>query len=418
MRPSSVFFTVTFFFILSSVSVALSYLWQTQYDKQKYTRELNLKYSFIANISLYHLDKNTKKNDFLKQILGYNVDEITNKDMKKTILKNAKVLQEQDIETGSSAILTYKKNHYLKIQHNNDTLLLIDNGYQPHRYDIIKLIFTLIFGIILTAYILTIKKLKPLRSLKRQIDKFANGKFEEVTCKATGSDEISEVAKAFYDAVNQLHTLNQSRQLFLRNIMHELKTPITKGRITAEMIPKDKNQQRLIDTFKKLEKLINEFATIEQIATPNNLHIKTYRLVDLLDEAIDLAMSKKENIDLSLTRELSLSVDFRLFSIALKNMIDNGIKYSTDEKVKIIANEDSINFISRGEELEKDLSFYIEPFVQGDYKKTGKKQSFGLGLYIVNNILQNHKLTLNYKYQDGFNIFSFENLKVVLEENI
>lgn len=64
--------------------------------------------------------------------------------------------------------------------------------------------------------------------------------------------KISEVADAFYMAVMQIKKLNSSRQLFLRNIMHELKTPITKGRITAEMIQKDKYQERLINVFEKV----------------------------------------------------------------------------------------------------------------------------------------------------------------------
>ncbi len=414
MRITSVFFTITFFFILSSTSLVLAYLWQTEYDKQKYAKELNLKYSFIANASLYHLDKNTSKEDFIKQIQSYNMDEILNDTKKSYILENAKILQDQKIETGESAILLHKKNHYLKIQYNDKLLLLKDSGYQPYRYDVIKLIFTLIFLVILITYILTIKKLKPLRSLKRQIDKFAKGELENITSKATGSDEISEVSNAFCNAVNQIHKLNSSRQLFLRNIMHELKTPITKGRITAEMITKDKHQQRLIKTFNRLEKLINEFATIEQITSQTHLNIKTYRLVDLFDEAVDLAMANKDRLSISITKEMSLNVDFKVFSIALKNMIDNGLKYSSDNHVKIIASEKSINFISRGKELERELSFYLEPFVQGSYEKSINKKSFGLGLYIVQNILKNHKLDLDYKYQDGFNIFSFENIKTVL----
>ncbi|PID47903.1 MAG: two-component sensor histidine kinase [Proteobacteria bacterium] len=408
MRISSVFFSITFFFLLSSASIVLAYLWQTQYDKQKYTKELNLKYSFIANASLYHLDKNTSKEDFIKQIQAYSIDEILNENLKSDILKNAKVLQAQKNKTGESAILVYQKNHYLKIKHNENLLLLKDSGYQPYRYDVIKMIFALVFLVVLLAYIVTIRKLKPLRSLKRQIDKFAKGEFENISCKAKGDDEIAEVSKAFCHAVSQIQKLNSSRQLFLRNIMHELKTPITKGRITAEMMEKGKHQQRLIDAFNRLEKLINEFATIEQITSQIHLNIKTYRLVDLFDEAIDLVMANKENISFSMTENMSLSVDFKLFSVALKNLIDNGLKYSLDNQIKIIANKHEINFISRGKALEHELSFYLEPFIQGNHENN--KKSFGLGLYIVQNILKNHKLSLKYEYQGGFNIFSITHL--------
>lgn len=413
MIRSSVINTITLFFVLSCASIFLAFLWLMQYDKQNYTNELNLKYSFVANASLYHLDKNTSKDDFLAQIKSYNMDEILNPDMKKYVINNAKILQEKKTSTGSSAILIHKKNHFLKIEHKDTSILLRDDGYQPYRYDVIRLIFAIIFFTVLVVYILTIRKLKPLRSLKRQINKFAKGELDTITCKAKGKDEIAELSIAFYNAVMQIKKLNKSRQLFLRNIMHELKTPITKGRITAELIPKDKNQQRLINAFNKLEKLINEFATVEQIASGISLHVNRYRLVDLLDEAIDLTMANKDDIALSVLSDISINVDFKFFSIALKNMIDNGIKYSTDSKVKIVASENSINFISRGEMLKNELSFYLEPFIQGDYDKLANNKSFGLGLYIVDNILKNHKLKLEYKYQDGFNIFTFNSIDIL-----
>ncbi len=414
MIRSSVFYAITFFFFISSVSVFFAYLWLTQYDKQNYTNELNAKYSFIANATLFHLDNNTSEKSLNKQLSGYQMKYIKDTYMKDYILNGSKIIQELQTKTGSISIIRHKKNQYLFIKYKNNSILLRNEGFEPYRYHIIRLIFAGVFFITFITYMLTIRKLKPLRNLKRQIDKFAKGELENITCKINSKDEIAEVANAFNNAVEQIKKLNSSRQLFLRNIMHELKTPITKGLIVAEMITKDKNQQRLIDTFNRLEKLINEFATIEQITSQNTLKLKTYRLVDILDEAIDLTMANKEHINLQSVKEINLHVDFKIFSIALKNMIDNGLKHSSNKHVKIIANENSIDFISLGEPLKHGLEFYLEPFVQGDYKQN--KKSFGLGLYIVQNILKNHKLELSYKYQDGFNIFSFEKIKEILRD--
>jgi two-component system OmpR family sensor kinase len=201
---------------------------------------------------------------------------------------------------------------------------------------VIRIIFASVFLILLATYIFTIRKLKPLRKLKQEIDKFARGDLEEVTCNSTGSDEISEVALAFYNAVGQIKALNQSRQLFLRNIMHELKTPITKGRITAEMVTQEKYKTRLITVFEKLETLINEFASIERITSGIGLSdVKGYRLVDLIDEAVDLAMVESQSVQRNISEEIILHVDFKLFSIALKNMIDNGIKYSKENASRL-----------------------------------------------------------------------------------
>lgn len=412
MIRSSVFYTISFFFFLSTVSIFLAYLWLMEYDKQNYTKELNTKYSIVSKATLFHLNNFITQNELEEQMKDYQMIQIENSNMKEYIIKNAQTLEEIKAKIGTSSILKYKKYHYLKIVHNNNTLLLKDEDFQPYRYDVIKLIFAGIFIILLASYIFTIRKLKPLRQLKVEIDKFAKGDLEEVTCKAQGNDEISEVAQAFGNAVLQIRSLNSSRQLFLRNVMHELKTPITKGLITTEMIPPSKHQERLVGVFEKLETLINEFASIEQVTSGFGIaNVKPYRFVDLLDEAIDISMIERECIEVNIAQEMHLMVDFKLFSIALKNMIDNGVKYSTDNCIKIIANLQSINFISRGNPLSQELSHYLEPFTQD----SNHAKSFGLGLYIVDNIIRGHKLTLEYNHKNGFNTFSFKGLKILQE---
>lgn len=385
-----------------------------QYDKQKYADELNAKYSFVANATFYNMEKNTTSQELHKQISSYQMEEISNTTMKDYILNQSKILQEIKTKSGTASILSRKKNHYLKVENNDRIILLKDDSYQPYRYDFIRLIFAGIFTITFGVYILTIRKLRPLRKLKRQIDKFAKGELNDISYTPKGNDEIGEVTKAFSNAVSQIKNLNKSRQLFLRNVMHELKTPITKGLITAEMIPKDKNQQRLVNTFIRLEELINEFAFVEQISSGINFtNPKPYRLVDLLDEAIDLAMIDKKSVGIEV-EDISLNVDFKYFSIALKNMIDNGIKYSSDSHIDISASEDKMLFISKGKKLEHEISYYIEPFVQGEYNV--KAKSFGLGLYIVDNILKNHNLEFEYKYENGFNTFIFLGIKNIIKK--
>ena len=193
--------------------------------------------------------------------------------------------------------------------------------------------------------------------------------------------------------------------------MHELKTPITKGLIAAQMIEKSKNQERLISVFHKLENLINELAAIEQITSKIGLTNKTPCLMrDLIDEAIDIAMVEKEHVGISELDEVRVMVDFKLFSVAIKNMIDNGIKYSTDKHVNIMVSKDHMKFITQGEKLKNDLDFYIQPFIKGE----DAQKSFGLGLYIVSNILEAHGLKFGYEYKNGMNVFIFENLQDII----
>ncbi|MBN2964189.1 HAMP domain-containing histidine kinase [Sulfurospirillum sp. T05] len=415
MIRSSVFYSITFIFFLSTASIFLAFLWLMEYDKQNYTNELNTKYSIVARATLFHLNNFITNEELDEQVNDYKMTEISDSEKKEDIIANAQVIEEIQAKIGNSSILVHNKNHYLKITHNSTVLLLKDEDYQPYRYDVIRIIFASVFLILLATYIFTIRKLKPLRKLKQEIDKFARGDLEEVTCNSTGSDEISEVALAFYNAVGQIKALNQSRQLFLRNIMHELKTPITKGRITAEMVSQEKYKTRLITVFEKLETLINEFASIERITSGIGLSdVGEYRLVDLIDEAVDLAMVEAQSVQRNISEEITLHVDFKLFSIALKNMIDNGIKYSKEKRVKVVADSNSIRFINLGDPLEQPFEHYLEPFTQG----ANSTKSLGLGLYIVENITKAHGLSLAYRHQNGYNVFYFEKLGVLIENSV
>ena len=408
MKRSSVFYTITFIFALALTSIFLAFLWLMDYDKQNYARELNAKYSTIARNQLFLMSGIINEKEYERQTGDFKMPEITNEQQKEEILANATVLEEISADIGSSAIMIYQNHHYLKVQHVDKVLLLKDNDYQPYRYDIIKIIFSLVAIILLAAYVFVIRKLKPLRKLKRQIAKFAAGEIDEVQNVSSGNDEISEVAEAFYDAVSQIKNLNASRKLFLRNIMHELKTPITKGRLAAEMIEKSKNQERLVSVFIKLENLINEFAAVEQVTSNIALNnTKICRIDDVIDEALDIAMVDPGQVTISKLEDVNLNADFKLLAIAAKNMIDNALKYSPNKHVNITITRDSIKFINEGERLSKELRHYVEPFTKGE----SAQKSFGLGLYIVENIIKAHKLTLGYEYKNGLNVFSFENLQ-------
>lgn len=412
MKRSSVFYTITFILGLSATSIFLAFLWLMDFDKQNYTRELNSKYSTIARNTLFFMSGIINKDEFERQTKDFKMPQINNENKKDEILSKAVVIEEIVSDIGSSAILNYENRHYLKIQHVDKILVLEDKDFQPYRYEIIKIIFALVALILFAAYGFVISKLKPLRKLKRQIDKFAAGELDKVANVSSGNDEISEVAEAFYDAVCQIKNLNSSRKLFLRNIMHELKTPITKGRLAAEMIEKSKNQERLVAVFVKLESLINEFAAVEQVTSNIALNNAKICLIDnLIDEAMDIAMIDHGQVTINKIDEVSIMVDFKLFAIAIKNMIDNGIKYSTDKHININISKNSIKFISQGEPLKQKLSHYIEPFTKGD----DTQKSFGLGLYIVDNILKAHKLKLSHEYKNGLNIFKFDDLQSISE---
>ncbi|ACM64108.1 ArsS family sensor histidine kinase [Campylobacter lari] len=409
MNKSSIFYTITFVFLLASVSVILAFLWLIKYDQQNYTNELNAKYSFIANARLLYFNHVISEKEFYEQTKNYKMIELTTPSSIRKIIYKAETIARAQTSTGVVEIITLEDNVYLKIIFDGKLYLYKDLEYQGYRYFVIKLIASIVVMVLLILYIFIIRKLKPLRALKRQIDKFGENKLNEIQNVSKGNDEISQVATAFYESILRIQKLNTSRQFFLRNIMHELKTPITKGLITLEMLEDSKYKKRLVGAFNRLEILINEFAAIEQITSGAGLiNLKKYNILDLLDEAKDIAMNDDENkIKTSIKESFSVNVDFKLFTTAMKNMIDNAIKYSDENIVTIIITKDYLCFKNQGKALDKDLKYYTQAFTQG--KKN--KDSFGLGLYIVKTILDAHKLKLFYEYKDGYNYFYFKNLE-------
>jgi two-component system OmpR family sensor kinase len=258
--------------------------------------------------------------------------------------------------------------------------------------------------IVLLSFALIIHRLSPLRRLRRQIASFGEGNMG-VIFHMSGKDEIALIANELETAQKKIRTLMDARTLFLRNIMHELKTPIAKGRIVTTMIADPKQQSRFVSIFERLEGLINEFALIEEVSSGSqSLERKgEFRLVDLIDEAVDMAMIESACVHREIEGSVMIAANFRLFATAIKNIIDNAIKYSPTHCMSIHMEGEMIVFSNQGRALQKPLAYYVEPFT----KEHPTRDSFGLGLYIVNAILIEHNYCLAYERRENENCFLF-----------
>ncbi|EDZ61444.1 two-component sensor histidine kinase [Sulfurimonas gotlandica GD1] len=208
------------------------------------------------------------------------------------------------------------------------------------------------------------------------------------------------IIKNINDTQHQL----KSRQLFLRTVMHELKTPIAKGRIVSELIDDEKQKNRIITIFEKLNFLIDDFAKVEQIVS-NNYELNMYPcgIDTIVQKSIEMLMlDKEDDISLENISTNKIKVDLDLFSLALKNLIDNGLKYSTDTKIVIRQESNRLLFISNAKVLNKPLEEYFKPF-HNDTKL--KNHGMGLGLYITHSIVQMHGMKLDYEHKGNQNIF-------------
>ena len=325
-----------------------------------------------------------------------NVSLITDKGM---VVQIERFFKEKD-EFKRYAVDTYRLKRIIII--NNDRFKLILENKNKAKFPIKRaIIFSIVFLLIILLYLWIMKSFKPLSELKSKIQTFSQGNLD-IDCKSDKEDEIAEVANEFDHAVTMLRELLHSRQLFLRAIMHELKTPIAKGRLVSEMLGDEKNKARMHSIFERLNLLIDEFAKIEKITSKNfDLSIKPYKMSDLLEASTDMLMieNPKRLITTKIEKDYSVEVDFELFTLVIKNLLDNGIKYSTDKHIVVVISENKLEIINHAEALNEPLENYFKPF------HTSKK-GLGLGLYIVKSILDIHQMELDYTHEDGQNIFT------------
>ncbi len=317
------------------------------------------------------------------------------------IRKHAQIMKKRKVLRGKVEILRVDNRFYLSIGSPRFQLLLLDKEKQmPPWQLLLGYLFSLVFLVLL--YVWLTKSLKPLKTLQTQIQKVGEGDLS-VSVKSNKKDEIAQVSNAFDDALRKLESLVNSRQLFLRTIMHELKTPIGKGKILNAFLEEDKLKEGYDEVFGRLELLLNEFSKIEQMLSSNyELHMANYNAKDLVEQALELMIMDEEALEqqVQIIEEspLVLSTDFTLFTLALKNIIDNAIKYAPDHSVSIRISEKGITLSNKGAQFTDNIDSYFKPF-------HGKGEGLGLGLYIVHNIMEMLKLKLSYEYLDNKNTF-------------
>lgn len=266
----------------------------------------------------------------------------------------------------------------------------------------------LVVNIVMVAFfIVVLKKLLRLRNLKNMIRRAGEeDKFRLI--KVEANDEIGQIAGEFNTTMQKIDAIKQARALFLRNILHEFRNPIMKGRIMADMIAEilqdDKAGDRLKQIFIRLEMILGEVVKVEKLVS-NEWELKKnkHRVIDIVDHSVDMLLLKDTSrIDVRTDGEISaVEVDFELYATGVKNLIDNALKYSSD-KVLVSIDKNKICIINVGSELEPERLEFDRAF---NRRVETSNSGLGLGLYIANQIFKKHGHALKYKHEDGKNIF-------------
>ncbi|AJC90401.1 ArsS family sensor histidine kinase [Campylobacter subantarcticus] len=333
------------------------------------------------------------------------------RNVKHIVAKGEKVLRVNSLY-GSFFSIIYHNQFFFYIEQFNTKHLYELNVSTRFEYLFLLSFFFGLF-LIIFLYFSVLRSLMPLKILKKKIKNISAGKIESSSEYSQINDEISEISFEFDHAINKIQELVKSRQFFLRMIMHELKTPIGKGRIVCEMLDNQKQKDRLVAIFERLELLIDEFGKIEKILSRNyQLNLQTYHLSLILEQAEDYLMRDDfyQKVKISYKEDTMIVADLELFSLMLKNLIDNAIKYSDDKACEIICSGDYIIVRNKGVQLKKTFDYYLKPFMR---EQNTQVEGMGLGLYIISNICNLHGYNLTYSYEDDYHTFKivFSRLK-------
>ena len=289
-------------------------------------------------------------------------------------------------------LIRYKEKLYYLIKAHDKRYLVTFNENSEYPW-LTVVIFSAIILFLILLYWLIRKSLTPLKSLEKDISNYTKG-FDLEPKYIAADDEVAKINNTFYDYATKATTLAKSRELFIRNIFHELNTPVTKGKILAEITKEQKTKQMLESIFGRLDTLLKELYNTEQITSKSyKLQRADIPIVELIDSAKELLFL--DAVEHNIGSE-KLNCDYKSMVIVFKNLIDNGMKYGKNFKIEY--KDGAICFSSEGEQLSHPIEHYTQPFIS-------EKRSFGMGLYIAKEILIMHKLQLKYSYSNGKNRF-------------
>jgi len=406
MRNLSV---TTFIHILFSVAISIliaTFLLFLSWDKDRRKIDEYKRYQLLSLTFLSKLQLNPEQNalDTLYQELHVkNVSPSVRIKTKEDIESRGETLFTGGSSSGQVRVFTLEDKHYIYVQRMGYNLLLEDNRPRKYYLEIAIVIGVFLIALLLLLYLAVLRKLYPLKTLHKQIQRFAQGDMQ-ARITYLYDDEIGKIAKSFDDTILHINKLSASKNLFMRNLMHELKTPITKGRIVVEMLEDESTKKILVRAFERMNELISELAELERLTTQSfEPNFEYLMLNEVIKKSQDLLMVSKDCVTIEVENR-ALTSDIKLLSLAIKNLLDNGIKYSKDKHVTLRSVGDGMEIVSLGEELHHPLAYYIEPFSQEEKRSSG----FGLGLYIVHSILEKLGCKLDYRYEDGNNIFIIE----------
>lgn len=233
--------------------------------------------------------------------------------------------------------------------------------------------------------------------------------------------ETEQIIEAFNQLLGKMKILDDSRQEFVSNVSHELKTPITSMKVLAdsliaqEDVPVELYKEFMIDIADEIErenKIINDLLSLVKLdKTAADLNIESVDINSLLELILKRLrpIAKQRDIDVIFesAREVVAEVDEVKLTLAISNLVENAIKYNNDHGyVKMSLDADHQFFTITVEDNglgipQESVEHIFERFYRVDKSHSREIGGTGLGLAIARNAILMHRGSIKVESEEG-----------------
>lgn len=272
----------------------------------------------------------------------------------------------------------------------------------------ISAIFAIIISCIIIYYFSQRIIIRPLAEINYVADKISKGEVDK-RVNIDSNDEIGSLATSFNSMADSIEQVENNRRLFISNVSHEIRSPITSikgfiGGILDGIIPKEKENYYLKLTYEEIQRLtrlVNDLLDLSAIEEGQlKLNLDEVDLNEIIRTSVIKFETKviekklKVNVSLEDDKVYVIADKDRLIQVII-NLIDNAIKYANEGgnvklNTKIKGDKVIVSIFNDGPIIsDEDIKHIWDRFYKAD-KARSSKVSTGLGLSIVRSILTQH----------------------------
>ncbi|MDD3596225.1 ArsS family sensor histidine kinase [Sulfuricurvum sp.] len=301
---------------------------------------------------------------------------------------------------------THSEEYLLHIRYIDDDIYLRDTTLQTNQKEqwVLNALVAADIAVLIIIFAIILRMLSPLHSIAASMRRFASGEYDSRS-RVRSSDEIGEVSQTYNDMAQTIENLIRAREELLRDVGHELRTPIARGLFAMEQIESSDASETLKRSLHELDQLTQTLLDIEKLHATDTLRYESFSAETLLLSALSkLCLNDESAIRIDMHANFTVQGDLNYLSLALKNLLDNALKYADLLPVIVEVSLHHITVANHAAALQKPFENLLAPFTRDEHSRT--THGFGLGLNIVHKILDKHGFQLSYEYHEGYHRFS------------